>query len=183
MRRPAVRLPPWAHLSAARRQHVERVAVLVGQWADVLGVPATERDRWLRAVALHDALKDAPAPLLHELAPDAWGVDALRHGPAAAVRAAREGETDRGVLDAVRYHSVGFGAWDAAGRMLYLGDYLEPGRAFARDERSALAARVPEDPAGALREVARRRIGAVLDAGLPLLPETVDFWNALTCGD
>ena len=33
----------------------------------------------------------------------------LRHGPASAARAAAEGETDRGVLDAVRYHSVGLG--------------------------------------------------------------------------
>lgn len=182
MSTPCLQLPSWARVTPARVGHIERVAALVTHWAERLRAAPADRDRWLRAVVLHDALKDASAELLRELAPDSWGVDALRHGPAAAALAARQGERDGGVLDAVRYHSVGFAGWDAAGRMLYVADYLEPGRRFDRHDRTALAARLPEDPAGVLREVARRRIAAVLHAGLPLLPETVAFWNALACG-
>ena len=174
-------LPDWAQLSKKRRAHVERVAGLVTEWAAALEVAPEERARWLRAVALHDALKDAPRDLLVKLAPDAWDSDGLRHGPAAAAMAERQGETDQGVLDAVRYHSVGYEGWDAAGRVLYLADYLESGRRHATERHAALAAMVPHDMGGALLAVAAERLGLTIAAGHRLLPETVAFWNALTC--
>src|SRR5690348_10488335 len=137
------------------------------QWAVVMRVPERERSRWAKAAWLHDALRDAPA------------ADELAHGPASAERAATEGESDRGVLDAVRYHSLGYAGWDDVGKMLYLADYLEPGRAFDRELRASLAARVPQDRDAVLRQVAARRIGRVIDSRWPLARETVDFWNAL----
>ena len=121
-------LPPWAQVSAKRRAHIERVAGLIAEWADAMGVAATERGRWLKAAYLHDALRDAPL------------ADQLAHGPAAADRAAREGETDQGVLDAVRYHTVGYAGWDDAGRMLYLADFLEPGRTVCRGRTAGAGA-------------------------------------------
>lgn len=162
-------LPAWAQVTPERREHIERVVALVREWADAMAVPAAERDRWVRAGWLHDALRDASPPLR----------DALAHGPAAAERAAADGERDAGVLAAVRYHTVGFAGWDDAGRMLYLADYLEPGRAFDRKARAALAARVPRERDVVLREVARRRIERLLESGWRLPPETVAFWNQL----
>ena len=132
-----------------------------------LGTPDRERARWLRAAWLHDALRDAPA------------ADELAHGPMTAERAAHDGETDQGVLDAVRYHSIGYAQWDDVGRMLYLADYLEPGRTFDQELRRALAARVAEDPDAVLKQVAARRIARVIDERWPLARETVDFWNSL----
>lgn len=160
-------LPGWAVASPERRAHVERVAALIDQWAALMRVPERERDRWAKAAWLHDALRDAPA------------ADELAHGPASAERAAREGESDRGVLEAVRYHSLGFAGWDDVGKMLYLGDYLEPGRKFERDLRAALAVRVPLERDAVLVEVTRRRIEWTVQSGWPLAPETVDFWNSL----
>ena len=61
---------------------------LLAAWASARRVSAAERDRWLRAGWLHDALRDAPA------------ADELAHGPLAAERAAADGERDRGVLEA-----------------------------------------------------------------------------------
>jgi HD superfamily phosphohydrolase YqeK len=171
--------PPWAALSAERRTHVERVAALLRAWAAEAAVPEGERDRWLRAAYLHDALRDADPDLLTLLAPDAWGVLALRHGPAAARKAREQGERDAGILDAVHYHSVGYARWDRVGRMLYLADYLEPGRAFQRDERRTLAERVPRDPDGVLKEVAGARLRWDISAGRVLIRESVEFWNAL----
>jgi len=165
-----VSLPAWAQVTPARRSHVERVAALLGEWAGAMRVAQAERDRWLRAAWLHDALRDAPLK------------DLMAHGPAAAERAAQDGERDRGVLDAVRYHTIGYAGWDDVGRMLYLADFLDPGRDFdlnGPDGRRALATRVPADRDAVLREVARRRIEWVLRSGWPLLPETVAFWNAL----
>lgn len=160
-------LPAWAQVTPPRRDHIERVAGLLEEWAGTMRVPETERDRWLRAAWLHDALRDAPLG------------DLMAHGPAAAERAAQDGEHDRGVLDAVRYHTIGYAGWDDVGRMLYLADFLDPGRDFDRDGRRALAARVPAQRDAVLRDVARRRIEWVVKSGWPLLPETVAFWNAL----
>ena len=70
-----------------RLAHVEGVAGLVVRWAEALGVPDNERHRWLRAVWLHDAMRDAPAKELKQWAPSAEGPMNLRHGPAAAARA------------------------------------------------------------------------------------------------
>lgn len=174
-------LPAWAQVTPERRAHIERVATLVAQWADDMKVPAAEKDRWIRAAYLHDAVKDAPEAFLAPHAPRGWKHRELFHGPAAAALAAGHGETDRGVLEAAKYHSVGYAGWDAAGRMLYLADYLEPGRREAQGEvRAAQAARVPRDADGVLRDVAGARLDWVVRARWPLLPETVEFWNALT---
>lgn len=163
-------LPAWAVVTAERRAHIERVAALAAAWADRLGVSPTERARWVRAAWLHDALRDAPA------------ATELDHGPACADRLLADGERDQGVLDAIRYHSLGYAGWDDVGRMLYLADYLEPGRGFDPEARARLRARMPEDRALVLRDVARRRIERQLHCSWPLAPETVAFWNALASG-
>jgi HD superfamily phosphohydrolase YqeK len=142
-------------------------------------VPASERHRWLRAVWLHDALRDAPEDELRRWAPDAPGLVDLRHGPASAARAKAEGENDRGVLDAVRYHSIGLAEWDMVGRILYCADYLEPGRKYARAWRAELAERLPSEPSLVVRQVARARVGHLVSSGRPLLEPTVRFWNSL----
>lgn len=164
----ALELPDWAVVTPERRAHIAGVAALLERWAHALSVSDGERARWLRAAWLHDALRDAEG-----------FDDELAHGPAAADRAARDGERDQGVLDAVRYHSIGCARWDGVGRMLYCADFLEPGRKFDRAERGALAERLPSDPAAVLRAVAERRIHWVVRSGWRLLPETVAFWNAL----
>ena len=172
-------LPEWAVVTPSRREHIERVAELAGRWAREMAVSETEGRRWLRAVWLHDALRDASEQELKRWAPDAPGPADLRHGPASAARAKAEGETDRGVLDAVRYHSIGLAESDMAGRILYCADYLEPGRKYAREWRAEMAERLPSDPALVLREVARTRVGHMVSSGRPLLEPTVRFWNSL----
>jgi HD superfamily phosphohydrolase YqeK len=172
-------LPPWAIATPERRGHIERVAALVERWAGEMGIPDTERRRWLKAVWLHDALRDAPAEELERWAPSSPGPPELRHGPASAARAKSEGETDRSVLAAVRYHSLGLAEWDMVGRVLYCADYLEPGREFARERRAELERRFAADPRGVLREVARARLAHLVASGWPILDPTVRFWNSL----
>ncbi|MGH7628293.1 MAG: HD domain-containing protein [Gemmatimonadales bacterium] len=172
-------LPTWAVVSPERLAHIERVVMLLRQWADAMAIAETERTRWLRAAWLHDALRDAPAADLNRWAPSDPGPVELRHGPASAARAAADGEVDGGVLDAVRYHSVGFAGWDMVGRVLYAADFLEPGRRFDLEERAALARRFPADSTATLREVARRRLARLVRSGWPLPEPTVHFWNSL----
>ena len=172
-------LPDWAVVSPERLGHIQRVAELADQWAEGMGVPDSERNRWLRAVWLHDALRDAPSEELAKWAADTPGPQALWHGPASAAHAKVQGEADRGVLDAVRYHSVGLAEWDMVGRILYCADYLDPARSFDRESRARLAQRLPSDPGGVLREVARARILHLVITGWPILDPTVRFWNSL----
>jgi len=179
MKPPAEGLPAWATASPERVAHIERVARLAAGWAERMGVTDHERQRWLRAVWLHDALRDADDAVLARWAPDASGPPSLRHGPASAARAKAEGETDQGVLDAVRYHSVGYGGWDMVGRVLYCADYLEPGRSFAREWRAKLAGRFADNPAAVLLEVAEERVGHLVRSRWPLIEPTVGFWNSL----
>jgi HD superfamily phosphohydrolase YqeK len=142
-------------------------------------VPDSERHRWLRAIWLHDALRDAPVEELDRWAADSPGPPELRHGPASAARARAEGEEDRGVLDAVRYHSLGLAEWDMVGRILYCADYLDPGRPFDREQRAEWADRLPSDPGAVLREVARARFLHIVQAGWPVHDLTRRFWNSL----
>ena len=172
-------LPEWAVVTPERVEHIERVAQLAARWAEELGVPDSERHRWLRAVWLHDALRDAPQEELDRWAADAPGPPELRHGPASAARARAEGEDDRGVLDAVRYHSLGLAEWDMVGRILYCADYLDPGRPFDREYRAELAERLPSDPGAVLRDVARARLRHIVESGWPVHDLTRRFWNSL----
>jgi HD superfamily phosphohydrolase YqeK len=172
-------LPQWAVVTAERLEHIQRVAELASSWAERMGVPDSERNRWLRAVWLHDALRDASPGELEKWASGTPGPPELRHGPASAAHAKAEGETDRGVLDAVRYHSLGLAEWDMVGRIVYCADYLDPGRAFDKAQRAELAERLPDDPGGVLREVARSRLTHIIQSGWPVLEPTVRFWNSL----
>lgn len=172
-------VPDWAHMSPSRLRHVHRVAALVSSWADAMSIPASERNRWLRAAWLHDALRDAPPDELERLTPGMTGPLVIRHGPASAAVAKSLGEIDRGVLDAIRYHSVGLAEWDMVGRVLYCADYLEPGRPDDAESRAELARRFPTDSHGVTVEVARRRIRRLLAAGWQLPEPTYRFWNRL----
>ena len=146
---------------------MKRVAALLEEWADEIKPSREERNRWLKACWLHDALRGANLPI------------GISHGAAAADRAEQLGESDRGVLDAVRYHSVGYAGWDDVGRMLYLADFLEPGRTRRRKQRARWARQVPRDRDGVLREIVRRQLQSRLRMHKRIDPLTVEFWNAL----
>jgi HD superfamily phosphohydrolase YqeK len=168
-RKPApLELPSWARAGRRRRAHIRRVAALIEEWAGKMDISEPERGRWLKAVWLHDALRDARLP------------EGTAHGAAAADRAARDGEADPGVLDAVRYHSVGYAGWDDVGRMLYLADFLEPGRRGRRKERARLAKGVPRNRDGILRQIVAVQVRARLRTHRPIDPLTLEFWNSLT---
>lgn len=177
--RRALALPSWAQVSDKRAAHIRRVVALLEHWADTMGLPSDERSRWTSAGLLHDALRDAPEPMLRALSGDGKRAPELLHGPAAAVRAEQDGERRQDVLDAVRFHTVGSVTWGRTGRALYLADFLEPGRRFLVRERSRIARRVPREFDAAFRDGVRLRIEYSLSKGGELFPEAVQLWNAV----
>lgn len=173
-------LPSWAVVKPKRLEHIQRVAALVEQWADESGVDQNEKARWLSAAWLHDALRDEKPDTLREVVGDEFRdwPGPLLHGPAAAARLRAEGYDDQGVLCAVSYHTVGHPDLDAAGRALYLADFLEPGRHFDPVGRAVLRARMPHDETAVLRDVLRSRMAHLISSHKKIRRETVAFWNS-----
>jgi 2-amino-4-hydroxy-6-hydroxymethyldihydropteridine diphosphokinase len=172
-------LPTWAIVTEKRRAHIARVTGLIDSWAAALHSASDVARAWHDAARWHDALRDAPEPLLRELTGDTHSDAKILHGPAAAARLAADGETRTDVLDAIRWHTVGSVDWGDTGRALYMADFLEPGRAFAREERAALAAQVPTDFDGTFRQVVQTRLEWTLREGKALLLPTVALWNSV----
>ena len=170
-------LPDWACVTEKRVGHITRVVALLMRWADELDVDDDERQTWRDAGLLHDALRDADEPELRRLSGDQVREEELLHGPAAANLLASHGNTNGPLLDAIRYHTVGSPRWDRTGRALYMADFLEPGRGFAKRDREFLAHQVPHDFDGVFRQVLRARLEHALREGFTLFPETVGLWN------
>lgn len=173
-------LPRWAVVTPRRVEHIAGVVGLLERWAGERGVAPSEASRWRRAALLHDALRDAPRDVLARYgpAPAGWP-HALWHGPAAAAAAERDGERDAGVLDAVRYHSLGCACWDDAGKSLFVADALEPGRIHERALLDQLVARASTEPDAVLRAVAAIKLRWLVHVGRPVPRETWEFWNSL----
>lgn len=170
-------LPVWARLGEKRRAHVARVSAMLEQWAEAMRIPAEERAAWRDAGRWHDALRDAPEHELRQITGDTVLPHHVLHGPAAARLLEGDGERRTGVLEAVRWHTLGNPDWDRTGRALFMADYLEPGRPFSRADRAFIAAHVPDDFDGAFRQVVRTRIEWTVREGKQLYPETAAMWN------
>jgi HD superfamily phosphohydrolase YqeK len=173
----SIDLPAWARITEKRRGHILRVTALLDRWASEMGITPDEARAWHDAGLLHDALRDAQEAELRALVKDASLPTQILHGPAAAEQLVRDGETRVEVLEAIRWHTVGNGSWARTGRALYMADFLEPGRTFARADRAFLAAHLPHDFDGVFRQVVRQRLEWSLREGNRLYPEAVSLWN------
>ena len=172
-------LPTWARVSATRTAHIVRVTMLLDSWASAMRVGEDEAAEWRDAGRWHDALRDAPEAELRAIVRDDVMPAALLHGPASAARLAADGERRADLLDAIAHHTVGHARWARTGRALYMADYLEPGRLFARSERASLADQAPRDFHGTFREVVRHRVKWAIREGFELHPQTVELWNTI----
>jgi 2-amino-4-hydroxy-6-hydroxymethyldihydropteridine diphosphokinase len=171
-------LPEWAEAGPRRRAHIARVSALLADWAAAAGLDPAERDRWVAAGWLHDALREADPERLRAEVPERFRslAGAVLHGPAVAERLA--GVADPELCDALRYHTLGWAGFGRLGKALYLADFLEPGRDFEREWRASLAARMPAEMDEVLVEVLGARIRNLVERRRPLSPETAAFWSA-----
>ncbi len=135
------------------------------------------------AARLHDWLKPLPSsrlrPVLsryHErLDADTLRVPELWHGPAAAAYARFGlGVRDRGVLDAVRWHSTGRPGFPVIGRILFVADFCAEGRGFPEaltGRRLAL-----RSLAGGLRYVIACKLAWLRSRRLPVHRSSLGLW-------
>ena len=172
-------LPAWAEVSGPRRGHIERVTSLLLQWARDLELEAATTAMWRDAGLWHDALRNANEQTLRSLTSDTVRPAELLHGPAVAAKLERAGERRLELLEAIRWHTVGRHPWGQTGRALYMADFLEPGRKYARVDRAFLAEHVVHDFDGVFRQVVRQRLEWAVREGHCIYPETVELWNSV----
>ncbi len=175
-------MPEWTHVSSKRAEHIERVRVLLGEWADAAGVGDVDAKRWRAAGTLHDALHDAPHDALRDIVPAEFRdlPGKMLHGPACVVRLRADGATDEDLLHAITYHTIGHPDFAMIGRVLYAADFLEPGRPEEPMPRSALRSRMPTDIDAVIPIVLKARLLDQVTRGKRIRPETFAFWNAVT---
>lgn len=177
-------LPDWAEVESVRREHMARVAGLLGDWAEERRENAVERGRWIAAGYLHDALRDADPERLRLQVDPAFRAypGKVLHGPAVAQRLQESGVEDEDLLNAIRFHTLGTAKFGTLGLALYAADFLEPGRLLQDEWRADLRVRAPADLAGVVKEILEARIQYLVGQGRPLRHETVAFWNHMTEG-
>jgi len=104
--------------------------------------------------------------------------DKLLHAPVGAVLVKKElGITDQPILDAVAYHTTGRSGMSLLEKVIYLSDYVEPGRTYEGvDKIKQVAA---EDLDKALLAAVDSAICSVVRRRLFLHPRSIEFRNSL----
>lgn len=160
-------------LSAGRFRHVLGVAETADALARRHGVDVQKA--WLAGI-LHDYARELPLEETRRLA-ERYGLlavaaeptVALLHAPLGAVLLREEqGVTDQDVLQAVARHTTGSPGMTPLDKVVYLADFIEPGRAFpgvAEVRALAWQALTWQDLDGAVQEAMVRGIRFVESRG------------------
>lgn len=143
-----------------------------------------DEEKTALAAILHDYAKLEPVerlkdilrsdkeadPMLIDHHPELW------HAPVAACVAVRElGITDSDVLNAIRFHTTGRAGMSLLEKVIYLADYIEPGRHFPGVEEVRELAEQSLDQA--VNRAAGNTIKHLIDKGAPVFPDTCNTYN------
>lgn len=120
------------HMKASRRKHTESVVRTCGELARRFGGDAEKAET---AAWFHDLVRNLTDEQLNGLI-DELGLDPvwknrrnLSHGRIAAALMRRDyGIEDEDILNAVRYHTTGRDGMSLLEKIVFLADYIEPGR-------------------------------------------------------
>ncbi|WP_100402291.1 bis(5'-nucleosyl)-tetraphosphatase (symmetrical) YqeK [Bacillus sp. FJAT-42315] len=103
----------------------------------------------------------------------------LWHAPVGAYLVQTEvGIDDPEVLDAIRYHTSGRVGMTLLDKVVYLADYIEPGRHFPKVEKVRKLAK--EDLDEAVIKAVKNTIKFLMKRNKPIFPDTFDTYNDLT---
>ncbi|MBE3596847.1 MAG: bis(5'-nucleosyl)-tetraphosphatase (symmetrical) YqeK [Hydrogenibacillus sp.] len=171
-----------ASLSERRYRHVQGVVETAKRLSPRVGVDLRQAEL---AALLHDLCKEWPTDSLSDVLRrhhDTVWLDfspLIWHAPAASyVARERYGIEDVAVLEAVYYHSTGRGAMGPLDLVLWVADYIEPGRDFEGVEVARRLAEV--DLALAFRYAIKETILDLLERDETIHPTTWQAYNAYT---
>ncbi|WNS81894.1 bis(5'-nucleosyl)-tetraphosphatase (symmetrical) YqeK [Domibacillus sp. DTU_2020_1001157_1_SI_ALB_TIR_016] len=102
----------------------------------------------------------------------------LWHAPAGAVLVRREaGIEDEDILSAIRWHTTGKPGMTLLEKIIYLADYIEPGRAFPGVEEVRAIAK--QSLNAAVLAAVKNSILFLMSKKQPVFPVTMDMYNDL----
>jgi predicted HD superfamily hydrolase involved in NAD metabolism len=168
-------------LKSARFEHTKGVVKTADRLARKHRVDA---GRARLAAWLHDCGKalerDAMLPLLRRarLDPQERALPALWHAPVGALLAQRDyGLKDAEVLRAIRFHSTGAPEQTRLQKLLFVADYIEPGRP-TWSELPALRRLANKDLDAAWGQVLRHKLLDLLERERPVHPRALAAYHA-----
>ncbi len=160
----------------------------------ILGVEQTARalalthgydpERAGLAALLHDYAKELPDQAFldlideHQLDPDLkdWGNN-VWHGIVGIYQLQKDlGITDPEILRAIEVHTVGSAEMSLLDKIVYMADYIEPGRDFPGVETARELAN--SDLNQAVAYATARTISHLASRGVPIYPQTLETYNA-----
>ncbi|AAU24266.1 bis(5'-nucleosyl)-tetraphosphatase (symmetrical) YqeK [Bacillus licheniformis] len=137
------------------------------------------------AAIFHDYAKFRPKEEMKQIILDGGGPlevlnfhHELWHAPAGAALVKTEvGITDEDILSAIRFHTSGRPNMTLLEKVVYVADYIEPGRRFPGVEEVRTLAE--EDLDSALIQALKNTITFLISKNQAVYPETVATYNAL----
>ncbi len=170
-------------LTTKRFEHSMRVADTAKELSKLYEVEEMKAEL---AAILHDYAKDFPTDKLKQLLMEGqFSEDLLLynqelwHGPVGAYLLKTEhGITDRDILNAVRFHTTGRAQMSKLELIVYVADYIEPGRQFPGiDEVRNIA---QKDLLETAWTVSCNTIKFLLQKNTLVYPDTIHVYNDLT---
>ncbi|MGT2912094.1 bis(5'-nucleosyl)-tetraphosphatase (symmetrical) YqeK [Streptococcus cameli] len=170
-----------ASMSEKRFQHVLGVEKAALDLAEQYGCDSTKASL---AALLHDVAKEREDQVFLEtireegLDPDLihWGNN-IWHGVVGAYLIAKEFQlTDTEILTAIQRHTVGAKDMTLLDKVLYVADYIEPGRDFPGVDRARELAKLDLDQAVAFETA--QTVAHLAKKAIPIYPQTLETYNA-----
>ncbi|GIN60386.1 hypothetical protein J27TS8_03790 [Robertmurraya siralis] len=170
------------HLTEHRYQHtigvMETAILLARQYG------ADEKKAEIAAI-FHDYAKFRPKEemkqiiLAEKMAPDLLQYNSeLWHAPVGAFLVEKEvGIADMEILNAIKYHTSGRVGMSILEKIIYLADYIEPGRQFPEVEEVRELAK--KDLQLALIKAVQNTISFLMNKNQPIFPDTFHTYNDL----
>lgn len=170
-----------AAMSEKRFKHVLGVEKAALELAEKYGCDKTKASL---AALLHDYAKERDDVVFLEkieqegLEPDLknWGNN-IWHGVVGAYLIAKDfGLKDREIFQAIQRHTIGADEMTLLDKVLYVADYIEPGRDFPGVDEARAIARQNLDKAVAFETA--QTVAHLANKGIPIYPQTIVTYNA-----
>jgi predicted HD superfamily hydrolase involved in NAD metabolism len=170
-----------AAMSEKRFNHVLRVEETAIQLAKKY---EADVEKTSIAALLHDYAKEQPASEMRDLIiSENLDLDLLQygpaiwHGPVGAVLARREFEVeDEEVLRAIHFHTIGAPEMSVIEQIIYVADYIEPGRDFDGVEKARELADFSLEEAVRFENI--ETIRRLVEREVQIYPKAIDAYNA-----
>lgn len=170
-----------AAMSEKRFKHVLGVEQAALELAEQYGCDKTKASL---AALLHDYAKEGDDAIFLEKI-EQEGLDAdlknwgnnIWHGVVGAYLIAEDfGLTDQEIFQAIQRHTIGANEMTLLDKVLYVADYIEPGRDFPGVDEARAIARQDLDRAVAFETA--RTVAYLAKKGIPIYPQTIGTYNA-----